>query len=187
MIAVRFLGLDDLGRYFGAVNKATTVATMRAINAEAARGRTLASRKIREQVGLKASYVNEKLKVRKATVTHLVAEISTPKRGLLLTRFANRQLTLRGRKAGIAVRVKPRGGFKKMPKAFYIRLRAGAEPGFNEGIAIRDQATNKVKVLHGPSISQVFNTVREDVAPELLEKYRTTLAREIQYAMRGVK
>lgn len=187
MIAIKFQGLNDLGRYFGAVNKATTLATVRAINAEAARGRTLASRKIREQIGLKAAYVNEKLKIRRATANNLVAEISTPKRGLLLTRFANRQLTVRGRKAGVAVRVKPQGSFKKMPKAFYIRLRAGAEPGWNEGIALRDAATNKVKVLHGPSISQVFNTVREDVAPELLEKYRATLAREIQYAMRGVK
>lgn len=185
MIAIKFDGLNDLDRYFGAVNKATVVATVRAINAEAARGKTLASRKIREQIGLKAGYVNERLKIRRATATKLVAEISTPKRGLLLTRFANRQITVRGRKAGVAVRVKPRGGFKKMPKAFYIRLRAGAMPGFNEGIAIREN--DKVKVLHGPSISQVFNTVREDVAPELLEKYRTTLAREIQYAMRGVK
>lgn len=152
-----------------------------ALNKTAPKIRTASSAAIRGQVRLTATYVRERLEVVKATRRNLSAAIKTPSRGLLLSRFSTDPL-IAGEKAGwirpplvppggIRVRVKADGPTKVVTgdadttgnKPFYMVLNRGQ----NVAIAARLKGeSRKVKVFSGPSLSQVFNTVREDVLPE---------------------
>ena len=89
-------------------------AMSRAINHTLGVTRTEASKEIRNQVKLKAAYVKERLKLKKASVTRPEGRIATPTRGILLSRFPNREYV----RGGVGVQVKPTGGKKRMPGAF---------------------------------------------------------------------
>ena len=135
-------------------------AMSRAINHTLGVTRTEASKEIRKQVKLKAGYVREKLKVKRATINSLNGAIRTPTRGTLLTRYPHRQY----KNGDVGVQVKPTGGKKRMPGAFFIRFKNGVQ-----AIAIRTQygpglgRSEGLKVLYGPSTSQVFTDVKDDL------------------------
>ncbi len=137
-------------------------AMSRAINHTLGVTRTEASREIRSQVRLKAAYVRERLKVRKATVTKASGAIQTPSRGQLLSRYP---YTVYANNKGIGVSVKPGAGSRqRMPGAFEITFANGVT-----AIAIRTKRgsglgrSEGLKVLYGPSISQVFTDVKDDL------------------------
>src|SRR5699024_12011727 len=50
------------------------------------------------------------------------------------------------------------------------------------GIAKRTKATGRdnYRVLHAPSVAQVFNTVREDISPEVIADIQKNLMRELE-------
>lgn len=164
-----------------------------AINKTAPKIRTLASKAIRTQVRLSASYVGERLTVTKATRKKLTGAIGTPTRGLLLSRFSTDPL-IAGEKVGwirpplipsggIRVKIKPSGAPKGAPglggnKPFYMVLNKGA----NVGIMARD-ASGKVQALYGPSLSQVFNTVRDDVLPPAGAELQAQLLDAMRYLL----
>ncbi len=96
----------------------------RALNATAKKARTEGSKAIRKEVNLKASYVNSRLTIRKATFRNLQSKVITPNRGLLLSRFStNAQVRNENiswikpppqvPKRGIKVKVSPPGGGSK--------------------------------------------------------------------------
>lgn len=172
-----------------------------AINKSAPRVRTKASRAIRDQVRLQASYVNERLTIRRATRAKLSGAISTPSRGLLMTKFST-DTAISGDKVswlvapdepkqGIRVKVKPKGSAsifkgaegKNLPamegKPFYLVLKNSRQLG----IARRLQGSRKVHVFHGPSLSQVFNKVRDQVLPEASEIYETEMLDAIRFLL----
>lgn len=173
----------------------TTDALRIAINKTSPKIRTLASRKIREQVRLPAAYVKGKLTIRKATKKDLSGSINTPKRGLLLTKFStDPTIASDGVRwirppvvppAGIRVKVKPDGAIKTVSdgaagdKPFYIVLKTSKALG----IARRNSRARKdLEILHGPSLSQVFNDVRGDVTPAA----QTELTAQVVDAMRYI-
>lgn len=168
-----------------------------AINQTTPRTRTASSRLIREQVRLKAGYVSERLTIIKATRKALSGRISAQKRGLLLTRFSTDPL-IAGDKVGwirppsvppqgIRVKVKPTGSPQVVEggpdtagnKPFYMVLNKGQ----NIGIAARLTGTRKVKVFHGPSLSQVFDDVRRDVTPQAQQIFRDELIDAMRYIL----
>lgn len=169
-----------------------------ALNKTAPKIRTASSSAIRGQVRLTATYVRERLEVVKATRARLSASIKTPSRGLLLSRFSTDSL-IAGDKVGwikpplvptggIKVRVKPDGPTKVVQgdaetagnKPFYMVLNKGA----NVGIAARLAGdSRKVKVFSGPSLSQVFDTVRDDVLPEAGEELTRQMADAMRYLL----
>lgn len=164
-----------------------------AINKTAPKIKTAASKAIRTQVRLAAAYVGERLVVTKATKNRLSAAIKTPSRGLLLSRFSTDPL-IAGDKLGwirppaiptngIRVKVKPSGAAKGAPgmdgnKPFYLRLNGGQ----NLGIAAR-MSSGKIHVFSGPSLSQVFNTVRGDVLPEAGAELQAQLLDAMRYLL----
>ena len=187
----------DAVSLFEFVGGNTSDAIRIAINKAAPKVRTSASRAIREQVRLSASYVNERLVVRRATRARLNGAISTPSRGLLLSRFSTDSL-IAGDKAswikppliprgGIKVKVKPDGGASTVTggsdtagnKPFYMILNGGK----NLGIAARLSGSKKIKVFSGPSLSQVFNTVRGDVLPGAAAEYQHQLLDAMRYIL----
>jgi hypothetical protein len=168
-----------------------------AINKTAPKIRTAASRAIREQIRLKAAYVNERLVVAdpRATRRNLKASIRTPTRGLLMSRFSTdpqiADPSISWIKpppvppGGIKVKVKPTGSAKVFQgrgidgKPFYLVLKNSRAIG----IAGRETGTGKLKVFHGPSISQVFNDVRDDVLPQAAEEYQAQILDAMRYLL----
>jgi hypothetical protein len=185
----------DAVSLFEFVGGNTSDALRVAINKTAPKVKTLASRAIRDQVRLSASYVGERLVVTKATRSRLSGAIKTPSRGLLLSRFSTDPL-IAGDKAswirppviptnGIRIKIKPDGSTKGAPgvgsnKPFYIVLNGGQ----NVGIAARTGAGRKgIKVFSGPSLSQVFDTVRGDVLPAASSEYQAQLLDAMRYLL----
>ena len=185
----------DAVSLFEFVGGNTSDALRIAINKTAPKVKTLASRAIRDQVRLSASYVGERLVVTKATRSRLSGAIKTPSRGLLLSRFSTDPL-IAGDKAswirppaipsgGIRVKIKPDGKTTGAPgvganKPFYIVLNKGQ----NVGIAARTGTDRKsIKVFSGPSLSQVFNTVRGDVLPTASTEYQAQLLDAMRYLL----
>lgn len=152
--------LREIERDLAHINNGAPKALSRAINHTLGVTRTEASKEIRSQVKLKAGYVRGKLKIQKANVSKPSGAISTPARGTLLTRYPHRKY----KRGQIGVQVKPSGGKKKMPGAFFIRFANGVQ-----AVAIRTRSgpglgrSEGIKVLYGPSVSQVFTDVKDDL------------------------
>lgn len=174
--------LPDLGN---APEKIARFAAM-AINKTLDRTRVAAADLMRQQVNFPASYLkgqNSRLAVSaKAKSSNLEGRITGRHRPTSLARFAKETDPKAVRKkGGVNVTVKP-GQARFLKGAFLVKLRAGAaktDTQFNLGLAIRLKAgqrpknsraavqlDNNVWLLYGASVDQVFQTVREDVAPE---------------------
>lgn len=147
-----------------------------AINKAGPKVKTLAGRKIREQVSLKAAYVNERLTFTRATRADLTGAIKTPSMGLLMSRYSTEPHVAVDSIAWIKpppnpygghyVKIKPDEPAKKIgregdSKPFYIVLRRSRALGI-----ARRRGDGSIDVLHAPSLSQVFKDVRNDVLPE---------------------
>lgn len=164
-----------------------------AINKAGPKVKTASSRRIREQVRLKAAYVNERISFKRATRADLSGALRTPSRGLLLSRFSTEAAVADESIAWIKpppntygghyVKIKPdapevkvgRGGDSK---PFYIVLRNSRALGI-----ARRKADGSIDVLHGPSLSQVFNTVRDDVLPEAGAELQAQLLDAMRYLL----
>jgi len=165
-----------------------------AINKAAPKIRTVASRAIRDQVRLSASYVGERLTLTKATRARLSGAIKAPSRGLLLSHFSTDAAVSGDKvswlkppivpKKGIRLKIKPSGGTTGAPgigtnKPFYVLLNNRK----NVGIAARTGVGRKIKVFSGPSLSQVFAGVRDDVMPQASQEFQAQLIDAMRYVL----
>ena len=170
-------------------------ALARALNRTASRGKTLASREIRKQVRLSAADVRERLAGPanrfdcKATVNKLTAKISTAKRGIRLDNFlVSSAPTRAGLPATpIKVRVKPTGAAKTIASGWWVRAKSsgGYLIVINNDVLRRLGMKDKISgglpytALHGPSLSQVFEDVKDQIGAEL----QIALADNLQHEM----
>lgn len=177
-----------------------------AINRAAPKVRTKASSAIRTQVRLTAGYVRERLAITKATKASLSGAIQTPSRGLLLSKFSTDKNASSEKVTwlkpppmpprGIKVKVKPSGGSKPMgDDYFYMVLPKSRQLGIVRRLTKSEQNAaqasgsgpgsqgGKFKVAYGPSLSQVFNTVRDDVLPEAGDIYQTELLDAMRFLL----
>lgn len=172
-----------------------------AINAAAPRVRTNSSQVIREQVRLPAAYVKDRLGVVKATRKTLSGRLRAESRGLLLSRFSTDPL-IAGDKVGwikpplvpprgIKVKVKPTGpasvvsgGADTQPnKPFYLVINRGANVAIAARLGTSGKKGGKLKIFHGPSVSQVFNSVRKTVTPRAAEILQEELLDAMRYLL----
>jgi len=175
-----------LKKYQGAITKGE----VRALNKTANKAKTQAAKRIKQEIILPAKYVKSKLHINKAHKNKLYAKIEANKRGIQLRRFFVKQLVKKGKTVpekpgGIAVKVK-RGKMKRMPGAFLIKLKGNN--GY--GIAMREKGAKgrkNYKVLHGPSVSQVFDQVRPDIQPEIRKTLKRNMQHEIKYSLSKIK
>lgn len=186
--------IEDARSLFEFVGGNSDDALRIAINKTSPKIRTAASAAIRTQVRLPAAYVKERMIIRKASRKNLTGAITTPSRGLLLSRFSTDPL-IAGDKVGwirppliptggIKIKIKPSGGTSGAPgldgnRPFYMLLNKGA----NVGIVARIGSGRSVKVFAGPSLSQVFSTVRSDVMPEAGEELTSQLLDAMRYLL----
>lgn len=152
-------------------------ALYRAVNKAADEGRKRAADRMLDQVNFPSSYLKGKnsrlYQSSYATRGKAEAVISGRFRPTSLARFASPG-KLRN---GVAVTVKP-GRQRIIKNAFLMKLKSGGDSLGNLGLAVRTKRGEKprgafrpVKIndrlwlLYGPSVSQVFKTVRVDVSP----------------------
>ena len=178
-------------------------ARMRATNKTVSKARTESSKEIRKQVRLSAAYAKSLLTITKASIRNPQAKVSTPARGLLLSRFST-DTTVSGDKVGwlkppaipargLRIKVKPTGGAKVFSgddeiegKPFYMVL-----PGTSGRVAIVGRRAKtgaqggKIKVFYGPSLSQVFTDVKETVGEDMALYQMQQFEKEIDAILRG--
>lgn len=126
--------------------------------------------KIADQVLLDKSYIRQRIEVIAAKKDELgwSAEVRALRRGVLLSRFSHapvfgpRKSGDGQKQVGVSGQITPQKSYRS--SFFYIALKSGAM-----GIAKRTERTGRdnYKVLYGPSVSQVFTSVREDIAGEV--------------------
>ncbi|WP_435234481.1 phage tail protein [Psychromonas sp. PT13] len=192
---------DDIKRVQARINQLSSEvnkAQVSAINRATRKALTLAVNNIKSQVNLKAPYIRSKLKVyQRATAQNPEGVLGAESRGVLLDRFDGQQIVtkakhpnrskgdpLRGiasgyKSKGVTVKVKAKGAAKFMP-GFYIPLNNGN--GANGmAIAVRTGRGQKdYKVLYGPSVSQTFNYVRNDISAQTQEIVISELLNELE-------
>jgi len=163
-------GLDDIVKNIKDSEDKIIAAQNSAINKTAAKAKTLASKEIRAQVNLKAGYVGKHLTIKKSTFNTLTASIWATKRGVLMTRYPHRKI-----KKGVKVNIKKGGGYRLIGGGFIMTNLSNSGAS---GIAVRENG--KIKMLYSPSVSQVFNTVRDDITPETDKYLQLQFEREIK-------
>lgn len=197
MITFESSGLDELISSMKKFSKSVPMNTVRAVNKTIASARADAASEIMDQVNFSRAYLgsandrNSRLAITKrATLNDVEAVISARRRP---TSLANASF-LKSKKPGdIRVQVKPRGVSVHLRGAFVVRLRSGQtmdEDTFNLGLAIRTHANNPLRnsraakqigpnlyLLYGPSVDQVFQTVRKDIEPKAVADLRNELIR----------
>lgn len=151
------------------------------INSVATRsGLTLIRRSIYDDIAFPKDYLTtERLGVtKKASVQNLEAVITARHRPTSLARFAQGQALGSRARIGVRVKVSRAGGTTLLRNAWLTRLKNG-----NIGLAVRlkpgESLQNKnaphrywlvpdrVALLYGPSVDQVFRHVSEDTAPQI--------------------
>ena len=177
-------------------SRQSRLAVRRVLNKQIRKTRTRSSREIRGELSLKKDRVDASLDIEKATLSNLAAKVVAKRRGVLLSRFPNRQLTRRGKtkprvNAGISVRVKKGGSFQKLKTGFKLQLKSGNKRSGDDGgeqrfgIAIRTGSKPKdIKVLHGPSTSQALDTLRSKISAIEEPVLRAGIQQEIRKLVR---
>jgi hypothetical protein len=170
--------LRDVRERLDYIANGAVKAMFRALNKTANKARTIGSQEIRKQVNLSAAKVKEKLKcpsdgfAYKANSGSLVSRVSAESRGLRMDNFLVSLFPYRsGRPTDpIRVKVKPSGAAKTVWDAFWVKAKNSG--GYlivmrNEILRAQGMKTSLGRLpytaLQGPSVSQVFNTVRTDI------------------------
>jgi len=195
--------LQEVRALLAKFSDGATRAHARSLNKTVTKARTESSQYIRKQVRLNAAYVKSLMTITKASQKKLQSKVSTPSRGLLLSRFST-DTSIAGDKVswlkppaiptrGIRVKVKPTGGAKVFDgdseiqgKPFYIVL-----PGTSGRVAIAGRRSRigskggRIKVFYGPSLSQVFTDVKEEVGERMSLYQMQQFEKEIDAILRG--
>jgi hypothetical protein len=164
--------LDDLAEIPADIERKA----VQAINKTARRARTAAKRAMKEQIAFPPSYVNDsRFMVSPARSGRLEAKVSARDRPTSLARFVTnmsgsaKESNRKFRRLGARIRVKP-GATRVGRHVFAIPLRNG-----NIGLAVRTNGgppsrahkpkrlSDNVYLLYGPSVDQVFKSVRDDI------------------------
>ena len=191
-------GLKDAAAYFRAVPEVAHKSASIAINQIMQRGGMAMIRgTIEQQVAFPKGYLTgDRLKVSKfAKPDDLEGVILARKRATSLARFASGQPI---GKVGITVRVGT-GGATALRAAWLVRLKRGAslsEDNYNVGLAVRLKpgdtlsnkmtdhkswlVPNKVALLYGPSVDQVFRSVSDDLALPLADMVAAEFFRQFE-------
>ena len=162
--------LDITSDDFGFSREKIRKYAMLAINASLQEARKRGADEIRKQVNFPASYFqgdDSRLRIgTRARTDSLEGDLIGRARPTSLARFVTGR-----RKKGVGVKVNPTGATKPIERGFLMTLRNG-----NQGLAIRTskgtrpnkaykpkQLSEGLWLLYGPSVNQVFNTVRQDI------------------------
>lgn len=188
-VSIVTAGSKELQRYLETMPELTARAMRLAINGVTkGKGMTAIKRQMLDEIAFPSGYLNaDRLKVTKlASDSNLESVITGRKRATSLARFVTgNPIPGSKRSDGVSVRVQ-KGRTTYLKNAFLVRLKRGAslsEDNFNIGLAVRlkpgEQLANKrtshkswlvkdkVALLYGPSVDQVFAGVIEELRPQI--------------------
>lgn len=192
-------GITDALNFFKAVPEVASKSAAIAINQVLSRtGMAMIRGGIEDQVKFPKGYLTgDRLRVSKAaTVTDLEGVITARQRATSLARFANGAAIGR---PGVSVRVSD-NRTKFMQNAWLVRLKRGAsltQDNYNIGLAVRLKPGTKlfnknaphkdwlvkdrVALLYGPSVDQVFRNVADDMALPIAALVETEFFRQLDF------
>jgi hypothetical protein len=200
-------GSKELQRYLETMPELTALAMRMSINEVAGRtGMSAIKKKMLNEVAFPSGYLNaDRLKVtRKATNTKLEAVVTGRQRATSLARFVQGNPVVNSsRPEGLTVRVQ-KGRTTYLKHAWLVRLKKGAsltQDNYNIGLAVRLKpgeqlankrsghkawlVPNKVALLYGPSVDQVFSGVIEEMGPEIADMVATAFHRHFARLSNG--
>lgn len=188
---IRVENAEKIARELGATERQLKRAAKRAVRKTTRAARTRISKSIRDEVTLKKQYVDARLKLDLVNTDDAfpLGTVTAKRRGLLINRYAHRQITRRGKPAGFRVRISKGQKAAVFRHAFEIRLRRGTEDGAGTtGLAVRTRhgkgsGRYPIEVLHGPSPSQIFETVKPHLSPEIAERLQKTYLQELNFEL----
>lgn len=188
-VSIVTAGSNELQRYLETMPELTARAMRLAINGVTkGKGMTAIKRQMLDEIAFPSGYLNaDRLKVTKlASDKNLESVITGRKRATSLARFVTGNPIPGSRRSdGLSVRVQ-KGRTTYLKNAFLVRLKRGAslsEDNYNVGLAVRLKpgerlankrtghkawlVPNKVALLYGPSVDQVFAGVIEELRPQI--------------------
>jgi len=140
-----------------------------------------------KQSALPRSYIRQKLILGRASPANPEVRIFAEKRGVLLSRYPYKQIYTKSKSgkrkpAGISIKIKPERGAQTGSSWFLIKLRAGIQAGAGPMAIARRLGKSRypIDVLHGPSISQMWQSLRTEAAPQLIEDARKNVGIAVQ-------
>lgn len=191
--------LRQAARWVAKIPAQAQHAAVAAVNRTVLEVRETATSEMQGRVNLPPSYIRGKLRLVRATANNPTGAVAIRRRAIRLARFGAQQLSiaaprargdrLRGipkgfKQRGISVQV--RRGRKRLNRAFFLPLMAGAEPGGNGmGIFIRTGPGRKdVEHLWGPSPDQLFRAWRDDNIRRVQGQLSAHFGAELQRTLR---
>lgn len=194
--------LNSLRVFLAGISDEAPKILTRTLNATASKARTEGSKAMRQQVNLSAAYVRDHMAVTNANYRKLESKVSTPSRGLLLSYYLY-GVTGINQDTGRATR----GALLKYQKGYFsvanldqplkVKVKKNKPPvtlgpewfilptlknSNLPGLAKRQGSKLK---LHGPSLSQVFADVKDDIAGPMADYQAEQLAKNIDDVLRG--
>jgi hypothetical protein len=176
MIQTRISGIENFDKLLAKYPVNAKRAASMTINSALTKTRTWSQREILGQVNFKATYLNENLTVsRRATQNDLIGTVAGRRRPTTLTRFVTNQ---GAKKSSPKVKVGRNGSAKTLKRAFIVEGRSGNKLLILRTKGIAPEASYKPRrygpsgnlwVAYGPSVDQVFKTVKVDIAPRVTD------------------
>lgn len=201
-VQIRMHGLDSAEKYIREFPAASRQAKILAVNDTARYGARRGSEAIRKEVAFSRGYLgdasnsNSKLRItRLARGSDAEAIISAREVPTSLARFATGAASFGKRDRGPRVKVRAGGSSKQIKGGFFVKLRAGtgSDDAFNIGLAVRLKPGERVRnkrqmksfgkglyLLYAPSVAQVFDTVRDDIAEDVGVHLETEFLRQFE-------
>ncbi len=205
-VEVTFRGLDDVRKSLSAIPERVDRASAVAINEAIRFGQAESSRRIRQQVAFSAAYIGgaedpgSRLRISKrARVGDLEGVVSGRTRPTSLAQFVKGGFK---KNKPVRVKVSASRGAKLIPNAFPLKLRRGTgvyDPeNANVGLAVRlkkgesirnkrqaVQVSGNLYLLYGPSVDQVFRSVRLEVQAPVGDVLESSFLRNFSRLNRG--
>lgn len=162
--------------------KLARTASMRAINRAIQAGKTQATREISKEYAVRQRQVNERVKVSKASLKNLEAEVSWRGYALNLADFkVTPNKPQPAKRPVLRATVKKATGWRPMPGVFLINTRSGVKAFRRTSQAKADGSRYPITGVWGPSIPQLLGApnVREAVEERAQEVLHVRLDHEI--------
>lgn len=151
-----------------------------ALNRGIKSGRTVMTREISNNIGLKQKDVRDELTLREANVGDLEASLKAPLKRIPLIKFgAKGPEPSRGRGRGVTHRLA--GGKGRVESAFIATMRSGHRGVFKR----KGRARLGITELQGPSLGQVFSKYRAMALQRAYEVFEKEFDHELGFATGG--
>ncbi|OPJ63689.1 phage tail protein [Clostridium chromiireducens] len=182
MITIDSIKFEEVERELGEYKAKAPIALSRALNRAAAKAKTNASRKAREQYNIKAKDINSTINITKANKSSLRAVLRSTGERIPLIKFKVNPSNPRPKKPPKVLRVEvKRGGLKELIGGFVADING------NKVFKRTSKARLPIQQLFGPAVPQMLGTssIKEFIENEASKVFDQRLDHEIKRIMGG--